>query len=432
MEKENIVTQKIRFYPNQGQKILFNKCFGAHRFFYNKTIALINKKYEDRKQEFNNLKTCVHCKSNKMDNSLTCEKHSNKPLPWKLNISLISLRKEIMNNDDELTNEEMWQKEVPYDTRQLAIKDAITAYKSCVTNKIRGNISHFKLNFISRGKTSKIFWLDDGAVKIKNNKIHIFQRRLNKNCLLRIRKSQERKLPDKITSDCKILYDRGAYYLVITKEINNIENLRKENTLENSISLDPGVRTFQTCYSPDGTIYKMGEYQINQMKNIHNKIDKLKSIKDTSKNKKTKRNLKKKILKLEFKLFNITNNLHNQCGSMLAKTYNTIFLPTFGTSKMLQGDLCSNVNRRMQGLSHYRFQQKMKHLCVKYNSNLVLVDESFTTKTCGCCGNINENVGSSKVYTCKECHYTCDRDIHGARNIWIKTYTENGTMMYVP
>ena len=69
----------------------------------------------------------------------------------------------------------------------------------------------------------------------------------------------------------------------------------------------------------------------------------------------------------------------------------------------------------MQGLSHF--------------NKLYLVDESYTTKTCDCCGNKNNNVGSSHIY---KCNYGADRDIHGVRNIWIKTYTENGTMMHVP
>ncbi len=427
-----MVTQKIRIYPNKQQKELFNKCFGAHRFFYNKTISLINKKYECKRKEFTDSKTCIHCTDDKFEDKFVCQKHLNKPLPWKLNITHFSLRKEIMKNDDKLETDELWQKEIPHATRDLSIKDGVTSYKSCITNKKRGNIQQFKLNFISRKKSSKIFWVDDKALKIKNKKIYIFQKRLNKNCILRTRNLQKEKLPEKINSDSKIFYDRGAYYLVITKYQEKIELVEKENNLLNSISLDPGVRTFQTAYSPNGNVYKMGEFQIEQMKSIHKKIDLLKSVKELSKKRRTKYNLKKKILKLEFNLFNITNNLHNQCASMLARTYNNILLPTFGTSMMLQGDLCSSVNRRMQGLSHYKFQQKMRQLCNKYNSNLYLIDESFTTKTCGCCGYTKDDVGSSKIYKCDKCPYTCDRDIHGARNIWLKIYSENGTMMCVP
>ena len=91
---------------------------------------------------------------------------------------------------------------------------------------------------------------------------------------------------------------------------------------------------------------------------------------------------------------------------------------------MLQGSMINSITkRRMQGLSHFQFQEKLKYLCKKHGNKLYLVDESYTTKTCGCCGNINNNVGSSHIYKCNKCNYEADRDIHGARNIWIKTYT---------
>jgi putative transposase len=43
--------------------------------------------------------------------------------------------------------------------------------------------------------------------------------------------------------------------------------------------------------------------------------------------------------------------------------------------------------------------------------------------TCGHCGQIKK-VGSDKIYSCNHCGYVVDRDIHGARNICIKTITQ--------
>jgi len=48
------------------------------------------------------------------------------------------------------------------------------------------------------------------------------------------------------------------------------------------------------------------------------------------------------------------------------------------------------------------------------------VNESYTSKTCGRCGNINKELGSSKSYKCSKCHLEIDRDVNGARNIYLK------------
>ena len=45
--------------------------------------------------------------------------------------------------------------------------------------------------------------------------------------------------------------------------------------------------------------------------------------------------------------------------------------------------------------------------------------EEFTSKTCTRCGQINE-VGGSEIYKCSGCKLTLDRDINGARNIYLK------------
>ena len=51
---------------------------------------------------------------------------------------------------------------------------------------------------------------------------------------------------------------------------------------------------------------------------------------------------------------------------------------------------------------------------------LFLVDESFTSKTCTRCGWLNQSLGKSKTFVCKNCDLNIDRDINGARNILIK------------
>jgi putative transposase len=48
------------------------------------------------------------------------------------------------------------------------------------------------------------------------------------------------------------------------------------------------------------------------------------------------------------------------------------------------------------------------------------VNESYTSKTCGKCGEINNKLGSQSIFKCKTCKIEIDRDINAARNICIK------------
>lgn len=415
------MTRKLRFYPNKEQKKLFNKCFSTHRFFYNKAVHEINQRYSNRIKEFTESKTCVLCSEPKDGESFTCQKHKNSQLPWKLNISLASIRPMVMTSDREAKGTTMeWQTDVPYDTRQLAIKDAVEAYKSAIALKKKGYIDHFSLGYKSRKMPKKTFWVDKRALTGKWN---IFPTRLGSKGNLRFRKSTRVKLPKTLPLDCnfKILYDRGAYYIVLTLQ----KEKKKTEQKEGIIALDPGVRSFMTGYSPDqGTVCKIGEDKIATLKKLHNRIDLLRSVRSKVQKKRTKKNIKKRLLKLEKQGTDLVNDLHNQVASWLSKTYSQILLPTFGTSKMLSGgDLPSGVNRRMQGLAFYRFQEKLKGLC---GHKVYLVGEEYTTKTCGCCGKINNEVGSSIIFRCPSCGMESDRDFHAARNILIKTITQYG------
>lgn len=424
-----MISRKFRFYPNQVQKAFFRKCFGTHRYFYNKAIQEINDRYNKKKQEYNEKKTCLHCDEPKEEASWMCKEHQTKKIPWNLDISLISLRKAIMKSDKEIKDTvDDWQREIPYDTRQLAIKDAVSAYKSCITNKVRGNIDNFSLRFLSRKKPSRIFWINDSALKTQNGKIQLFQRRLKEDGFLRFRKRVQRKLPTTIDHDSKIFYDRGAYYLILTIDPTKWYT---NTPVHDIVSLDPGVRTFQTGYSPSGVCMKMGEDKLVKLHCLQKRIDHLKGIKDKTKQRKTKWHLRNRIRKLWRQSSMLIDDLHNQTCSRLILNFKTILLPSFGTSKMLsESTLHSKTKRDMSGLAHYRFKCKLETMCKRNGRILNIVDESYTTKTCGSCGNIHSNVGSDKIYKCLQCPYTLDRDLHGARNIYIKFRT--GMTTHVP
>ena len=362
-------------------------------------MSAINARYDARKKEFAQSPTCVFCKTPKEEKSYTCAKHAKKALPWKLGVSLISLRGEVMKSDCDLLPEEAWQQEVPYDTRQLIIKDAVTAYKAATTNKARGHIENFQLGFKSRRSPRQICWARKNAL---TKDFVLFSKRLKKHGKLRFRKKVQRQL-QKPEHDFKILRDGSAYYLVLT--VADEPPVEVAHPYE-YVSMDPGVRTFQTCYSPDGVIIEsdVGD----RLQRLAKRADLMRSLKQ-----------RRRLLQLYRKIRDVATDLHYQTAALLTRQFKNILLPTFGTSGMKTGPLSSKTKRQMDFLGFYQFKQRLIRKGAKRGCNVYIVGEEYTTKTCTRCGVLN-NVGSSKVYTCASCSLVAPRDLCGARNILLK------------
>ena len=187
-------------------------------------------------------------------------------------------------------------------------------------------------------------------------------------------------------------------------------------------SLDPGTRTFQTMYSEGGIICKFGHAASLQIKALHAKIDHLRSVR-TKVSKLTKRNIRYRELQTYKKLHDVVSNLHNQTASYLSKNYEKVLLPEFGTSNLVTNAiLASSVKREMMSYRFYQFKTKLHHLCNLSGSELTIVCEAYTTRTCTKCGVINNNVRGAKVFVCctPDCRFEIDRDISGSRNILLK------------
>ena len=378
-ECENIkYCRKIKIFPNKEQKVIFNKCFGATRYLYNKTISIYNNR--DKTQPF----------------SLSLPASRNK---------IMKSNKDLLDNDPEF-----WMKEIPYDTRQLAIKSAFSSIKSNFELLKKGLIKKFKLSFKSKKDKKQIFHVDHRAIK----NLNLFPSLLKENKKIKIKSKYKNYYEYEPKSDCIIQKDGPYYYLIIPKEK---EIIRKEQP-NKVISLDPGIRTFQSFYTPEGYVGDLGNNKLKEkIMKKENKIDKLKSIID--KQKKRNRGMKKRCDKLKTKVLNIVKDFHWKISSFLCKNYKTIYLPIF-KSKELKNNLNEKNNRLLDLLSHYKFQEKMKHQSLKYGCNLKIVGEEYTTKTCGNCGNLNNFIGMSKEYWCYKCNIFLERDYQAARNILIK------------
>ena len=96
-------------------------------------------------------------------------------------------------------------------------------------------------------------------------------------------RSAER-LPEKLDYDSRLLRTKlGDYYLCIPMPLevkhenqvldHNIQN--NDNVMASVISLDPGVRTFQTGYDPSGLVIECGKYDVQRIYRLCYHLDKL-------------------------------------------------------------------------------------------------------------------------------------------------------------
>ena len=53
------------------------------------------------------------------------------------------------------------------------------------------------------------------------------------------------------------------------------------------------------------------------------------------------------------------------------------------------------------------------------SKRFIVVNESYTSKICSSCGDLNMNENKSKIFRCNKCPNKIDRDYNGARNIYL-------------
>ncbi|AMN84427.1 transposase ISSoc2 [Faustovirus] len=364
--------RKIRIYPTETEKSKINKLFSISNAFYNLAIEGI----ENKTININN----------KTD-----------------------IRQKCRVNDEVCSTVHVDAKMAYFDTRSLAAMLAVGNYKAMLTNQRNGNIKHFKL---SNKHSTQIVHFSDKNAKLKNGCLCI------RDMKLRLR---NRDLPwlveNGINQQVSIKRYNRKYYFVVPFKRRSLDNKAK-----GICAIDPGNRTFATYYSPD-EIGKLGVNLIERIRKINAKIDHLRSVKDTVKLvSRTRYGLKQRIAKLSSKITRLVDYAGWKFAAYLTRRFRIVFIPRLAN---VVGKANSTVNRETRNLRHSEFINKLTHLGKVNGCKVVETKEYYTTKTCCRCGTRNDNVGSSKVFSCVNvaCKFTIDRDVNGAKNIWLRSLT---------
>jgi putative transposase len=284
-------------------------------------------------------------------------------------------------------------------TLDNAIKDVTKAYDSAFANLSARNIKGFRLRYKKATKNKQVITIEGGTSMCYNS----FCTSILGNFI----KSSE---PIKgYTKDCRMSYDYNSRRFTIFIPYNK-PTVNTANRID-ECSLDPGVRTFQSCYSSDGCVSIGDGYQ--RITKLFNKMDNVK-----------KENCRKKVeRKVRKKIGNLVTDLHWKTANYLCKRFDNIYIGKLSTISVIKrdGNLNKMSKRVLQALSHFTFRQRLKSKCEDLNVKFHEVNESWTSKVCGNCNEVNYFLGAAKTFNCPFCNVIIDRDFNGARNILIKT-----------
>ena len=400
IQNETYKSYKFKLNPTKEQKTRLKKYIGAYRFTYNEYVQ-----------------------TNKEKSKIWKDK----------NPTFTEIRRHVMTTSVERCPE---LKEVPYNIRELAPREYLSALKIAKKNHPQGK---FQMKFKSLKKSNvQTIPIGSRGIKLHSDGLVMYPRS-DKSMIAFANSKQAKKFGfdgSLAKKQCKLIYDRGkrSYYLDVP-----ILAKRSEQTMTRTkslIALDPGVRTFQTGYSPEGEIFETGNNGMTRLCKIAHVIDRIKGkMKRLNPNLTSKvrcrkrRQMRRFMLRMERKIRNLVNEVHWKTIDHLTRNYEIIMIPKFQVSQMVKRlnkknsrkrRINKSVARRLCMWSHYKFRQRLINKCMDRGVSIVVVNEAYTSKTCTRCGQLNCKLGGSKLFKCPQCSLCIDRDMNGARNILLR------------
>lgn len=347
---------------------------------------------------------------------------------------------------------EDWELETPKDIRDGALRDIKAAYKAAWSNLNNGNIKSFGLNHrLKKDYTQQSIIIPSSAIKLdkthnKLNGLTIFESYwkmsvADRNVLIKQQRLTSTKSKAVLTEEHKLKEYNNSLIKVdkigqkILKKINisRETRLKKENNewflcilydatkqvsqVQTKLcALDPGVRKFQTIYSEEKVTTIVPHDSL--IEKLYKRLDGLQTLR--KKYTISQQSYNKKRCRIQSKLNCLVDDMHYKTISFLVKNYTSILLPSFESQEMVRSrKLNKSTKRKMMIYSFYKFQQRLIHKCsLSTNTSVTIVNEAYTSQTCGYCGNLKKT--SAEIIHCKKCDNIFDRDINGSRNIYLK------------
>ena len=334
---------------SKEKREVLHKMFGTYRHIYNTTVKLFNDKKITANQEYE-----VRQKLTKLDGE------------WA----------------------QPWYNELPTASKQKAVSECFTQVK---TNLKKGG--NFTMKFKTKLRTPQQC-LPYGSCKVMADARTIvlpYELKGNASSLRCIELFMKKGVPNVlkgrndtgfIREEVKVVLSRnGNLHIVIPITLSQREEATGDDEQREVklVALDPGVRTFQTFYTPHGDWGKIGTSSgdgdgLKKVEALLYKIDKTISTLArgasslSSLNMKRRRWLKRSKYRRIDRVKNLKNDFHRKTCVWLLQNFDVILLPVFEVQRMVTNSrLSSKTCRAMYTWSHYAFKQRLLDMAQKYS-----------------------------------------------------------------
>ena len=366
-----IKTRKIRIYPTKEQRTILRRWLGVQRLVYNQSIQ----HYKDKEFEVRH---------------------------W---MKLYAIVFSELDMD--------YVKEVPYDIRLIAVKDAYTAWKTNC-KKAKNSGKPFSLRFKSRKDKVQ-------SCYIKKTSISALGIYYTKSGILKF--SETDWFANSEISDSRLICDHGRWFISIPRKVTT---QCVSETQGGAVAVDPGIRNFGTYFSTDGRFGWVGQRAFERILKLNLRIDKIKSIIAKTEDKLYKFRLKRVLDRLYHKIRDLVDELHWKFMNFLTKEFSVVIFPPFNVSEM---NKVSNrkirkvVVRSMMALRFYEFKELLKKKCKERHVLFIEQNEAWTSKTNSFNGEVMTNLGGREFFNYQG--LKINRDVNGSRNILLRAMRDS-------
>ncbi|KAK9310870.1 hypothetical protein V1524DRAFT_371998, partial [Lipomyces starkeyi] len=228
-DDDKLRVPKICLFPTTSQKETLRQWFGAQRYIYNKCVALVQGGMKPTQKE---------------------------------------LRAVLLNSKtSQLNDSEKWLEQYAYDLKDEAIRDFMKNYYSNMA-KYKKTKNPFTLKFRSKYAPTQSL----SVLKKKwNHKLGFYSSVFSPSNM-----AAAEQLPTRLERDSRLLRTQSGRYILMTPSRARKDN-GKGTTPGDFVFIDPGVRTFLTCYDSNENVVEVGKAAVVRVSKLLHRRRKLQS-----------------------------------------------------------------------------------------------------------------------------------------------------------